>query len=109
MKIRNGFVSNSSSSSFCIYGVEFNDKQLDAMLEKLELEANWRKGDVIANALDLDYERGQYDETYIGLSPYSIDKNKSLNEIEKEIQESFKKAGVENVSCSFEHDGWYEG
>jgi hypothetical protein len=33
MKIRNGFVSNSSSSSFCLFGVYLDDDDLDKVLE----------------------------------------------------------------------------
>jgi thiol-disulfide isomerase/thioredoxin len=33
MKIRNGFVSNSSSSSFCIYGTEISESQIKKMLK----------------------------------------------------------------------------
>ena len=35
MKIRNGFVSNSSSSSFCIVGVDINDWKLEEKHESI--------------------------------------------------------------------------
>ena len=42
MKIRQGFVSNSSSSSFCIYGTEISDllydEKLNEMLKDVKLE-----------------------------------------------------------------------
>jgi len=51
MKIRNGFVSNSSSSSFCIIGVYFDDAK-DA-LDKLSIEVETKETDCEC-ALDCD-------------------------------------------------------
>lgn len=35
MKIRNGFVSNSSSSSFCIYGVMLHRDEVDSIIKEI--------------------------------------------------------------------------
>jgi hypothetical protein len=40
MKIRNGFVSNSSSSSFCLYGVCVSDDQIVSFANQLNLSIN---------------------------------------------------------------------
>jgi len=40
MKVRTGFVSNSSTSSFCIYGIKFENRQLDEKI-LVELENNY--------------------------------------------------------------------
>lgn len=46
MKIRNGFVSNSSSSSFCIFGVNLTTKEYEALAQK---EINAMKADAEKN------------------------------------------------------------
>jgi len=38
MKIRNGFVSNSSTSSFCIFGVEIEDSDIPSVLDNLGIK-----------------------------------------------------------------------
>ena len=51
MKMRNGFVSNSSSSSFVVYGATIEkDKLLEALLEKFP---------------DLEVERDEYGEIFL--------------------------------------------
>lgn len=42
MKVRNGFVSNSSSSSFCIYGIRFNERDFNDVIENF-VRANFDK------------------------------------------------------------------
>ena len=62
MKIRNGFVSNSSSSSFCIFGCYLTNEQYDELYEKFN-----------SNKLDNNIEFFKnYDYALIGRSYATI-------------------------------------
>lgn len=50
MKIRSGFVSNSSSSSFVMVGTEINDKILEKLSEKINLDSS--RPDIIDAYID---------------------------------------------------------
>lgn len=72
MKIRNGFVSNSSSSSFCIYGIYIKEKDI------LTCEELHKKGLIdTVNENDEDFDAIDSALTKIGLSthltPWSCD------------------------------------
>ena len=71
MKVRAGFVSNSSSSSFCIYGVEMD---FDEMIEKIK-ESNIISEEDMEKMEENDelYEVGEILEEKLGLSTYQCD------------------------------------
>ena len=82
MKTRIGFVSNSSTSSFCILGVYIND-EIRNMLRNLIIKNNkkddidniedWDDGD-LCYALGLDYDQGGYDpDPDEGVVGYHVD------------------------------------
>jgi len=52
MKIRQGFVSNSSTSSFCIYGIKL-DNYKEEIIKKLNLECDYYD-DIIAAIQKID-------------------------------------------------------
>ena len=94
MKIRNGFVSNSSSSSFCIIGIECDpvSETLDKVKKTLGLNELW----LIAEKIEYDGYVMHYDEygCYIGLDLENADKDKTLNQLIKEADEYLNKIGI---------------
>jgi hypothetical protein len=106
MKISNGFVSNSSSSSFMIYGVRLGYKDVDKINKTKDIE-NFliEKG--------LPYETiPDCDEYYIGYSRDTIkddETGKQFKErIEKEIKEALKDFEL-NLKFNTYSEGWYQG
>ena len=101
MKIRTGFVSNSSSTSFVIYGIsmptykleEWLNDHYNAMLseeniETMEEEGNYAIVELFADLCadwlkenNLDVYTGYESEyTYIGISPQNFPGNKTVDE-----------------------------
>lgn len=96
MKSRQGFVSNSSSTSFCIYGVYVDDGDL----EKLECAAE---------NLELYHHYGQYDGIYIGRAWSSIKDDETGKQFRESTQELVNKLPIENKECDTYEEGWYDG
>ena len=111
MKIRRGFVSNSSSSSFCILGSEMDYETYS------ELEENEDKdlGNVLKE-IGLEIV-GRYDECYsmyIGLHPEDMKDEETLLEFKNRIREGIKKfKEIYGISIKEDvfwvTDGWYSG
>lgn len=105
MKTRIGFVSNSSSTSFCIYGVCVDYKKA---IEKLN---NGKE----CYSLPLpngfcSYQNPNYDDDfYIGKEWYTIGDNQTGLEFKKNIQEELSKLFGEPIKCETLADSWYDG
>jgi uncharacterized UPF0160 family protein len=103
MKIRSGFVSNSSSSSFCILGVEIDQETYD----KLEREwKNLRESRVrTASAISGG------DDLYVGISATSMKDDETPRHLKQELVDVLHEIGVdiqlENVD--WHEDGGYNG
>jgi len=130
-KIRNGFVSNSSSSSFMIYGGSLNlDGDLSKIIEKLlEGKSETEKADILdcvyedkehkdVNAYELreylydvapkefNIESAGYDGeyVYIGKDPSSQPDNQTHGDWKKEIQDKLKNVLGDGIGGF----GWHE-
>lgn len=121
MKIRNGFVSNSSSSSFCIYGTSISRydaknklklldkfKDLDEddidILEKLEELFKDNKG------IEIEDGAGDFSDIYIGSSWAAIKDDETGLQFKERIKETVTKVLVDNaLKFSTYEEAWYNG
>jgi len=104
MKIRTGFVSNSSSSSFCILGIAIDREKFETLTEN---------GEEILG--DLDYEYGMdnyYEQVVIGISPNKLDEDSTIRQSKIEVSNKLSVLLGEPIladSIYFHADGGYDG
>ena len=112
MKIRKGFVSNSSTTSFCIYGAIVEEQKLIRAVNKAFSEkcyGGYEAGEILKDkgyATESNYDG---DEFYVGRYWKSV-KDKETG---KEFKESVEKLLVEllgkKVSCGTHEEAWRDG
>jgi hypothetical protein len=97
MKIRNGFVSNSSSSSFVVYGYHLSE---DEVADKLDIDLSedseefWDTIDELFSKPE--YENYQYyigeddNSLYFGRNLSSINDEETFKEFKNSVEEQFK-------------------
>jgi hypothetical protein len=102
MKIRQGFVSNSSSSSFCILGVSVDNDtydKVDSILFKDRI-------------LDVESAINDYDDSkYIGLNPSKMKDDETLGQFKDRIVSEAAKLGIiiNKDEIDWITDGGYNG
>lgn len=105
MKIRLGFVSNSSSSSFCVFGTALSSDAYDNLTDeqiKILSEAN------IDSHGSSDYDSG---ETMVGRSLTTIKDDETGLEFKTKVKEAMEKVFGDDISKSLSicEDAWYNG
>ena len=118
MKIRTGFVSNSSSSSFLIYGAALGEEDLPkGAVDAVDEDGNpedadeayeaWEK---IATKYKLDHHSPCYDSThYIGLSWDRVKDNETGKEFKKRVEALLEKAFGKKIECATLEEAWSDG
>jgi hypothetical protein len=97
MKLRQGFVSNSSSTSFCIYGTFILPKTEKETLDNIMIQSE-------SNALEayIYYEESSNREVvYVGKTPGDdmIPDNMTFGEFRRSIEEKIKKVFGKKMKC----------
>ena len=112
MKIRKGFVSNSSSTSFCIYGANI---EIDDLKQFLPENTNFNKEDwefgidwwninsIIIKQLGKEFsfffEGEELQNFYIGRTLESLEDNETGKQFKKLVEEKIKKFFGEDYEC----------
>lgn len=108
MKIRNGFVSNSSSSSFLIYGAFIDsDKASEVFGEDWMDSYSLEKDHPEFKGWEISCGPDGSDGLYIGKSWDSIEDNQTGKQFKEEIESVIKK--YFGVECSTHSAAWYNG
>ena len=117
MKVRNGFVSNSSTQSFCIYGAWVdNGPKLDELLKIFEVENAWDLSydceDIKNSELDVEVPFEGENGCYIGIPWQNIGDDETGAQFKAKIQKAIKDIFKDSIDVSklgTHEEAWRDG
>ncbi|MEN6550055.1 MAG: hypothetical protein ABFE07_28770 [Armatimonadia bacterium] len=113
MKIRTGFVSNSSSQSFLIYGLCFEAvSELPVFAEKAESEDfdEYDEMDKLAEKHGLEYHDPDGGSLYLGRSWAMVGDHQTGAEFKAAVKKAIEEAtGLKNPSLGTHEEAWRDG
>ena len=103
MKTRTGFVSNSSTTSFCLCGIYMDNKELR---ELFSVESEY---EIEGDGVDLYSQEYSYG-SYVGVDIDRMEDNETKAEFKERVRKLLSdKAGQDVGPVGFMTDGWYNG
>lgn len=107
MKVRTGFVSNSSSSSFAIWGASFDTDELLEVIKNQLTEEQYEmikeQDEALENVWSVNglemYEDYEGQRVYIGRSWSDIDDDQTGKQFKNYVQKKIEKAIGEKIEC----------
>ena len=116
MKIRVGFVSNSSSSSFCIYGMYLDENARETLKKAMDMEDidSWdfdKKAEVMGLTIKMRNGPSEYDEDSkycIGRSWSTIKDDETGKAFKNSIHSDLAQLGI-TPTCRTIEESWYNG
>jgi hypothetical protein len=89
MKIRNGFVSNSSSSSFCILGIEIDENEYENQnIRKIKLP----------DGFSTRYGISDIEGVVVGILPSEINDDETIGSVKKLIANTLTELGIKTIT-----------
>lgn len=119
MKIRNGFVSNSSTTNFCLYGIYLKNDEVLEIAKNLKLVDSNQK--VLKEAYEimdkivrkyklLNYQSDSAEDSFcIGRKPDSLEDDETGKEFKEKTKKVLDEITQKNTEPYFITDGWFDG
>jgi hypothetical protein len=104
MKIRNGFVSNSSSTSFCVMGVTKESYTLNNFFETDDFYEVLEDSGVDYCSMDTNH-----DCIAIGLNIESMSEEETLREFRERARKLLETIDIVNEEINLHYGGYYDG
>ena len=114
MKIRSGFVSNSSTSSFCIYGAKLERSIIEEFIKRINFNKDerdqyelYKEIETLANKEGLSFYKMPYNEVcYVGMPWSSIGGDETGNQLRERARKAIISLVDKELVCETHEEAY---